>query len=306
MLERPNAAAGAEVAATRRSSRRGINDCLSKPAVTESIHMSDGDTNKTNLLTAGEPSPYYVVNPLSDQPILLVCDHASCRFPQSLGDMGLDPFARRCHLAIDIGAGKLTEILAKALGVTAVIAQYSRLVVDCNRELMDPGAFLEYGDGIIVPGNRNLSQADKDARADAIYWPYHRAIDEQIERLRALGPKPAFISIHSFTPVLNGIAREVQTGVLWDKDARLSEIFLEGFRAAELTAGDNEPYSGRAPQDYTIDNHAEPIELPHVGIEIRQDLVGDMAGIEAIAEIMERIIGSIPERIGLHRNRISA
>lgn len=269
--------------------------------------MSDGsNTHSNSLLTPSEPSPYYVVNPLSEVPILLVCDHASCRFPQALGDMGLDPFARRCHLAIDIGAGKLTEMIASSLGVTAVIAQYSRLVVDCNRQLMDPGAFLEYGDGILVPGNRNLSQADKDARADAIYWPYHTAIDEQIARLRAIGPKPAFVSIHSFTPVLNGVSRDVQMGVLWDKDDRLSDIFIEDLRAAGFLTGDNEPYSGRAPQDFTIDHHAEEIGLPHVGIEVRQDLIDDIAGVEDIAPIMHRIIESIPERIGLHQDKIPA
>jgi len=273
----------------------------------ESIAMSDGANNSDpSLLTASEPSPFYVVNPLAESPILLVCDHASCRFPQALGDMGLDPFARRCHLAIDIGAGKLTETIAKSLGVTAVIAQYSRLVVDCNRQLMDPGAYLEYGDGILVPGNRNLTQKEKDLRADAIYWPYHKAIDEQVARLRAIGPKPAFISIHSFTPVLNGVARHVQMGVLWDTDARLSDIFIEDFRAAGFLTGDNEPYSGRAPQDFTIDHHAEEIELPHVGIEVRQDLIDDIAGVDEIAPVMRRIIDSIPERIGLLQDKIPA
>jgi predicted N-formylglutamate amidohydrolase len=269
--------------------------------------MSEGPNNaESSLLTASEPSPFIVVNPLAESPVLLVCDHASCRFPQALGDMGLDPFARRCHLALDIGAGKLTETVAKSLGVTAVIAQYSRLVVDCNRELMDPGAFLEYGDGILVPGNRNLTQADKDARADAIYWPYHNAIDQQVQRLRSVGPKPAFISIHSFTPVLNGVSRDVQMGVLWDKDSSLSDIFIEEFRAAGLLTGDNEPYSGRAPQDFTIDHHAEEIELPHVGIEVRQDLIDDIAGVDEIAPIMHDIIASIPQRIGLMQDKLSA
>jgi len=269
--------------------------------------MPDGaNTTETTLLTASEPSPFYVINPLAKAPILLVCDHASCRFPQALGDMGLDPFARRCHLAIDIGAGKLTEVLARRLGVTAVIAQYSRLVVDCNRQLMDPGAFLEYGDGILVLGNRNLSQADKDARADAIYWPYHNAIDGQITRLHAIGPKPAFISIHSFTPVLNGVAREVQAGVLWDKDLSLSDIFIAEFRAAGLLTGDNEPYSGKAPQDFTIDHHAEENDLPHVGIEIRQDLIDGIEGIEKMSLLMHDIIESIPERIGLRASKIPA
>lgn len=269
--------------------------------------MPDGSTdNKNTLLSSAEPSPFYIQNAVSEAPVLLICDHASCRFPESLGDMGLDPFARRCHLAIDIGAGALTECLSDSLGVTAVLAQYSRLVIDCNRELLDPGAFLEYGDGIIVPGNRSLSLADKNARAEAIYKPYHNAIDQQIKRLMSIGPPPAFISIHSFTPVLNGESRPWQIGILWDTDARLPEIFLEEFRAAGYLTGDNEPYSGKAPQDYTVDHHAESIGLPHVGIEIRQDLIDDIEGVERIAAVMHRIIESIPARIGLDNARESA
>jgi predicted N-formylglutamate amidohydrolase len=247
-----------------------------------------------------------VLNPLSEQPILLVCDHASCRFPNSLGDMGLDPFARRCHLAIDIGAGPLTEALAEALGVTAVMQNYSRLVVDCNRQLMDPSAFLEYGDGILVPGNRNLHQADKDLRATALYWPYHVAIGEQVERLRKSGPPPAFVSIHSFTPVLNGESRDWEMGVLWDKDEKTRAIFLDGLRAAGYKVGDNEPYSGKAPQDFTIDHHAEELGLPHVGIEIRQDLVDDDDGVAEIAAVMQAVIASIPEKLDMKNQRISA
>jgi predicted N-formylglutamate amidohydrolase len=259
-----------------------------------------------SLLSVGEPSPFYVLNAVSEAPILLVCDHASCRFPKSLGDMGLDPFARRCHLAIDIGAGPLTEGLSDSLGVTAVLAQYSRLIIDCNRQLLDPGAFLEFGDGILVPGNRNLSRADKETRAEAIYRPYHNAIELQINRLKSVGPPPIFISVHSFTPVLNGKSRPWQVGILWDTDQRLSDIFIKEFRAAGYETGDNEPYSGKAPQDYTIDHHAESISLPHVGIEIRQDLIDKMVGIESIAAVMHKIIESIPERIGLRDSRITA
>lgn len=270
--------------------------------------MSEGpDPNSLPpLLTADEPSPFYVVNPLAEAPVLLVCDHASCRFPKALGDLGLDPFARRCHLAIDIGAGPLTEHLAMRVGITAVIAKYSRLVVDCNRELMDPGAFLEYGDGILVPGNRNLSQAERDRRAGAIYWPYHNAIEEQIKRLRNVGPPPVLVSIHSFTPVLNGSAREIQIGVLWDTDRRTAEIFIEDFRAAGYVTGDNEPYSGKAPQDFTIDHHAEEAGLPHVGIEVRQDLIDHKLGIDQVAPVLQKIIESMPERIGLSQDRITA
>lgn len=259
-----------------------------------------------SLLAPDEPGPYRVLNPLATAPILLVCDHASCRFPKSLGDMGLDPFARRCHLAIDIGAGPLTEALAGSLGVTAVLQNYSRLVVDCNRQLMDPGAFLEYGDGILVPGNRNLHRDDKDLRASALYWPYHVAIGEQVERLKKAGSLPVFISIHSFTPVLNGEAREWQMGVLWDKDEKTRQIFLDGLRGAGYHVGDNEPYSGKAPQDFTIDHHAEEPGLPHIGIEIRQDLIDDDEGVAEIAAVMHDVIASIPGKLGIKEQRNTA
>ena len=262
--------------------------------------------NIDSLLAPDEPQPFRVLNAASEIPVLLVCDHASCRFPRALGDMGLDPFARRCHLAVDIGAGPLTETLARSLGVTAVLHNYSRLVVDCNRQLMDPSAFLEYGDGILVPGNRNLHKDDKERRANSLYWPYHGAIGEQVERLKTSGPLPALVSIHSFTPVLNGESRDWQMGVLWDSDEKTRDIFLEGLRGAGYRVGSNEPYSGKAPQDFTIDHHAEENDLPHVGIEIRQDLVDDDAGVADIAAVMHDVIASIPEKLGMKHQRISA
>lgn len=264
---------------------------------------SDNDSRVPALLSPDEPGPFQILNPLADVPILLVCDHASCRLPIALGNLGLDPFARRCHLAIDIGAGPLTEQLAASLGATAVLARYSRLVVDLNRQLMDASAFLEFGDGILISGNRNLGQADKDSRADVFYWPYHKAVDEQVQRLRNVGPPPAFISVHSFTPVMNGKNRPWQIGVLWDKDTRLRDIFIADFSAAGYVVGDNEPYSGKSPHDFTIDHHAEKIRLPHIGIEIRQDLVADAAGVAKIASVMHKIIASIPERLGLSDQR---
>lgn len=249
------------------------------------------------LIAADEPAPFSILNPASERPLLLVCDHASRVFPRSLGDLGLDPLARRCHLALDIGAGALTEQLAERLGVTAVMAGYSRLVVDCNRDLLDPGAFLEFGDGIVIPGNRNLSAEQKAARAEALYWPYHHAIDAEIKRLAGTRRSPAVIAIHSFTPVLDGVSRPWEIGVLSDADRRISDIMLRALTEAGFVVGDNEPYSGRAPQDFTIDNHAEAAGLPHVGIEVRQDLIHQDDGVEQIAAILHAIIAKLPAAI---------
>lgn len=258
---------------------------------------TDNSTPTNTLLAADEPSPFVVLNPDACSPVFLVCDHASRRFPRALGTMGLDPLARRCHLALDIGAGALTRALAERLGVTAVLCEYSRLIVDCNRQLMDPGAFLEFGDGVLIPGNRRLHRNDKELRADEIYRPYHNAIDAELVRLNEAGVEPVFIAIHSFTPVMNGESRTWEMGILWDTDRVTAEIFVRDLRAAGYLVGDNEPYSGKAPQDYTIDHHAERAGLSHVGIEIRQDLIHHDDGVERIADVMHAVLTSIPAQL---------
>ena len=252
------------------------------------------DDTGQELLRPDEPVPFTVLNPNATSPILLVCDHASRRFPAVLGTMGLDPVARICHLAWDIGAGALTESLAESLGATAVLQQYSRLVVDCNRDLMDPSAFLEFGDGVVIHGNRGLSQAQKDARASEIYWPYHYAVDIEVKRLAHADWPPVMYAIHSFTPVMNGVSRPWEIGILWDADRETAEILIDGFAKAGYVVGDNEPYSGKVPMDFTIDHHAEGAEIPHVGIEIRQDLIDDATGVAEIAEVLREIIERVP------------
>ena len=260
----------------------------------------EGNNNNTasaRLLASNEPAPFHVLNADSTAPVLLLCDHANRRFPASLGTMGLDPAARRCHLALDIGAGALTENLAASLPVTAVLAQYSRLIVDCNRQLLDPGAFLEFGDGVVIPGNRNLSRPQKQIRADEIYWPYHYAVDAEIKRLSAQKCPPCIFAIHSFTPVLNGVSRAWEMGALWDTDKRIADVLMNRLTDEGYLVGDNEPYSGKAPQDFTIDHHAEAAGLPHVGIEIRQDLIDDDAGVTEISALLHDIIAGIPSKI---------
>ena len=156
---------------------------------------------------------------------------------------------------------------------------------------------MQIGDGVVIMGNRNLHAAEKKIRADEIYWPYHNAISSQVERLREAGPPPIFVSLHSFTPVINGESRSWEMGVLWDTDRETAEIFIHDLRAAGFHVGDNEPYSGKSPQDFTIDHHAESIGLPHVGVEIRQDLIDDDEGVREIGAILQRTIASLPARL---------
>ncbi len=245
---------------------------------------------RETLLSTDEPAAFSIENALSVAPILLVSDHGSRRIPLSLGTMGLDADTRRSHLAWDIGTGELTRKLAASLNATAVSCEYSRLVIDCNRDLKDPGAYLEFGDGVAIPGNSDLDEDSKKLRANEIYWPYHNAIVDQVERFGSNGINPLFVAVHSFTPYMDGVTRPWEIGVLWDQDRSTAMKFLDGFRAEGFFVGDNEPYSGKAPEDYTIDNHAEVQGLPHVGIEIRQDLLQSESDIARVAVCMHKII----------------
>lgn len=245
------------------------------------------------MIAAGEPAPFRVINPQGRAPVLLVCDHASRRIPAALADLGLDPLALGRHIASDIGAGDVTEQLSALLDAPAVLAGYSRLVIDCNRGLGDPTSILAVSDGEFIPGNQGLDDDDKQERARQFFHPYHDAIRRRLESFERRAIVPAFIAVHSFTPIFREVRRPWQIGILWDKDPRIPVPLIERLCACGLVVGDNEPYSGRAPADHTVDHHAEGGGLPHVSIEIRQDLIDHPAGVDRWARLLGDVLGEI-------------
>jgi predicted N-formylglutamate amidohydrolase len=230
--------------------------------------------------------------------MLLVCDHASRAMPASLGRLGLAEASTYRHIAWDVGAASLCRALSERLRVHAVLAGYSRLVIDCNRRIEDPTSIVTVSDGEPIPGNQSLTPAQRQQRVSACYEPYHATVDRELAALKAGGPPPALVAIHSFTPVFGGLRRRWQVGVLWNEDARLAAPILAGLRREPaLTVGDNEPYSGRHPADHTVGRHAESIGLPHVCLEVRQDELAEAAGVARWADRLAGLLGAqIPER----------
>jgi predicted N-formylglutamate amidohydrolase len=221
-------------------------------------------------------------------PFLLVCDHASNALPEAYGTLGLPASEFERHIAWDPGAALLVEALAGRLNAPAVLSCFSRLLIDPNRGTDDPTLVMRLSDGTVIPGNRDVTDVEIAARIAAFHDPYHRAIDDAIERALASGIAPALLSIHTFTPVWRGEPRPWHAGILWDRDDRLARLFLDGLRAdPDLVVGDNEPYHGALIND-CMHRHGTSRGLAHVLIEVRNDL---LANAEGVAQWRDRIAG---------------
>lgn len=234
-----------------------------------------------------DPPAVEVINADTTTPVLLICDHASYRLPASFSGGGLSEVDRARHIAWDIGAADVTRHMAQRLSATAVFAGYSRLVVDCNRHPHDPTLMPSVSDGTAVSFNAAISEADRQARLDAFYRPYHDEIAAQLSRLSARAPAPAVLSIHSCTPQLNGRFRPWQIGICWERDRRMAGPVLANLeRRGDLIVGDNEPYALESREDYSVPRHALSRGWPHLQVEFRQDLIDTPAGAERYAEIL--------------------
>ena len=247
------------------------------------------------LLADTDPEPVVVMRRDGASPMLLVCDHAGRSFPAALGQLGLANEELDRHIAWDIGARAVARLLSQALDAALVEQVYSRLVIDCNRPLEAEGSVPRISETTEIPGNLDLSEADRTARQEEIFAPYHAAIRGEIARRDEARRRSVLVAIHSFTPVYKGESRPWHVGTLYGRDARLAAPLGAVLSEEDgLVVGDNQPYDVTDATDWTIPTHGEALKLLHVGIEIRQDLVADEAGQK---EWAERLAAALPKAL---------
>lgn len=236
------------------------------------------------LLTADDPAPVEVVNPDSDHPVLLVCEHAGRAVPAVLGDLGLPPGEIDRHIGWDIGAEGVARRLAASLGCTCVLQPYSRLVIDCNRPPGAADSVPEVSDGTTVGANLQLTEADRASRVREIFQPFQDAVAACLDR----GSHRGAFSIHSFTPVFRGVARPWDIGFLFRKDERTSKRLAGIVRSLRpgLQIGMNEPYRIDDMSDWFVPRHGEARGLPHSLIEIRNDHIDSAGGQDRWARLL--------------------
>ena len=262
------------------------------------------ESNSDKLLAADEPAVFTIEREQGASPFLMTVDHGGRRLPRRLGKLGLPDDELLRHIAWDIGASAVAHRLAQLLDAWTIHQTYSRLIIDCNRDPSVETSILTVSESTEIPGNRNLSAAERKARADEILWPYQGRIARALDERKAANRPTVLIAMHSFTPVFKGVARPWHVGVLYNRDPSFAMIMKSLFEAeGDLVVGDNEPYAVGDTSDYTIPVHGERRGLAHVEFEIRQDLIAEEAGQRQWAERLARLLPLAYEQLNQTRTK---
>jgi len=231
------------------------------------------------LLGADEPPPVIELGRQGRSNFVIVVDHANRRIPRRLGDLGLPPAELQRHIAWDIGALSVARCMSMTLEAPLVAQNYSRLVIDCNRDPKVATSIPAVGESVKIPGNIGLSAEEVAGRRAEIFDPYHDHISALLDERQAAGRTTILVAQHSMTDIFKGVRREMHAAVLYNRDRRFAGLVLEALRREPgVVVGDNQPYFVSDETDYTIPRHGEGRGLPHVEIEIRQDLITEEAG----------------------------
>ncbi len=250
------------------------------------------------LLGDADPAPVEVLRAIGSSPFVFTAEHAGRAFPKRLGTLGLSERDLGRHIAWDIGIAGVTRGLSERLDAAAVLQAYSRLVVDCNRWPSAVDFVTAFSEDTKIPGNVGLSAEDIEARAGEIFHPYHHTIRDLLDARIAGGVPTVLVAMHSCTPVYLGVSRPWHVGVLYDKDPTFARILMELLHGeGKLIVGDNEPYFLTSDKDYAVPVHGEQRGIPHVEIEIRQDLIESQAGQSEWAERMAEVFSQGLDRL---------
>ena len=224
--------------------------------------------------------------------ILIIADHASNYIPDSLDNLGLNKNLFNTHIAYDLGVKELCIDLSKLLKSKYIIGEYSRLIIDLNRDLLDPTLIPEIVDRKIIPKNVNLSANEKKIRITEVYNRYHNNIKRTINSDHIT----ILISLHSFNPIFKNKKRNIHFGILSNEDRRLSNCIITDMRRRGLKVGDNEPYEGNLIGD-TMYKHGLKNNLHHTLIEVRNDLLSSSTKIHRVSVLLKQVINNSINRI---------
>ncbi len=259
--------------------------------------MDSAEAAQAGILSAADGAPVEVLNADGESCVVLACEHASNRVPDSLNRLGLEAEALSSHIAWDPGAHSVALGLSRSLDAPLVASRISRLVYDCNRPPDSPGAMPARSELFDIPGNAGLSESARAARVREIYQPFRERLAALLARRLPAAPT-CLVTIHSFTPVYFDKPRDVELGILHDSDSRLADLMLDMAPGITgLRTGRNQPYGPEDGVTHTLREHALPRGIPNVMIEIRNDLLKTPRQRDAITGVLAQLIEGATEAL---------
>jgi predicted N-formylglutamate amidohydrolase len=214
--------------------------------------------------------------------LVFTCEHASADLPDPWRWPEEDRWLVDTHWASDIGAAAFTRRVARLMNAPAVLARFSRLLIDPNRSLDSETLFRENADGRTVHLNETLLEAERARRIGRFYHPYHAAVKAMVERSRG----DTVFSIHTFADTYEGDTRVLEVGVLFDDDEAPAQRLVRHLNEAGFHVLPNEPWSGKAGLAYSSVRHAREFARCALEIEARQDLIVDESFAARLAEAL--------------------
>ncbi len=164
-------------------------------------------------------------------------------------------------------------------------------MIDANRPPGAPDSISTLSERTRIAANEGLASSDARKRFEEVFQPYHQRIRDELDARSARACPSVLVALHSFTPVYMDERRRWHVGVLYGRDPRLAGLVREGLSGGgALVVGDNQPYSVSDASDYTIVVHGEQRRIPHVELEIRQDLLARESDVERWAERLGRVL----------------
>lgn len=210
--------------------------------------------------------------------VVVTCEHASERVPEAFAAATgfawpeADRWLRGTHWAFDLGAEAIAIEYAAAVRARLVTARFSRLLIDPNRPTTSDTLFRDVAEGRSITMNTHLPEHVRRARIEALYEPFHAAVD------RAVGASEradVVFAVHTFTHEYEGQRRLLEVGVLFDREEELAHRMIEALRAAGFDVAPNEPWSGKAGLIHVAQTHGDRHGKRALELEVRQDLAVD-------------------------------
>ena len=147
------------------------------------------------LLGSKDPAPFSIFNADSSSNLLFTSDHNGSAIPTKLKNLGVPLNELRRHVAYDIGIDSVAHALSARFNAPLIVANYSRLVIDCNRYPGAAGSIPSVSDNTVVPRNKTLSDDDINFRKNEIFDAYHSSIGKQISVMRNENKNPISIAV---------------------------------------------------------------------------------------------------------------